>query len=83
MIGSIEVGKFADFAGLAGDPTEVAAEQLKDVEVWGTVLGGRTLITPFAGNAAAESTLVLIGRFTDDECTVKRCLDNTRAVNAH
>jgi predicted amidohydrolase YtcJ len=46
LIGSIEVGKNADFAVLADDPTEVAAEQLKDVEVWGTVLGGRVFQSP-------------------------------------
>jgi predicted amidohydrolase YtcJ len=39
-IGSIEVGKRADFAILEDDPTEVEPEKLKDVRVWGTVLGG-------------------------------------------
>jgi hypothetical protein len=46
LIGSIEVGKFADFAVLADDPTDVAPAQLKDVEVWGTVLGGRVFASP-------------------------------------
>ena len=46
------------------------------------VVGGRILITPFSGNAAAGSTIVLIGHFTDeDEYAVKRCLDSTRAAN--
>lgn len=40
-IGSIEVGKRADFAVLEDDPTEAAPETLKDVRVWGTVQGGR------------------------------------------
>lgn len=40
-IGSIETGKRADFAVLEDDPREIGAEQLKDVGVWGTVLGGR------------------------------------------
>ena len=40
-VGSIEVGKSADFAVLDEDPTEVAPEALKDVHVWGTVQGGR------------------------------------------
>lgn len=39
-IGSIEVGKRADFAVLDEDPTKVAPETLKDVPVWGTVLDG-------------------------------------------
>lgn len=40
-VGSIETGKRADFAVLEDDPTEIGAEHLKDVRVWGTVLGGR------------------------------------------
>ncbi len=39
-IGSIETGKRADFAILEGDPETVGGENLKDVKVWGTVLGG-------------------------------------------
>lgn len=39
-IGSIEVGKRADFAVLAEDPLEVDPLHLRDIEVWGTVLGG-------------------------------------------
>lgn len=40
-IGSIEAGKRADFAVLEADPYEVGGEGLKDIGVWGTVLGGR------------------------------------------
>lgn len=40
-IGSLEIGKRADFAVLEDDPTEATAETLKDVRVWGTVQGGR------------------------------------------
>ncbi len=40
-LGSIETGKKADFAILEDDPTAVSADALKDVRVWGTVLGGR------------------------------------------
>ncbi|MCG5075460.1 amidohydrolase [Paraburkholderia tagetis] len=46
LIGSIEVGKFADFAVLDEDPSTCAPERLKDVPVWGTVLGGRVLRAP-------------------------------------
>lgn len=42
-IGSIEVGKFADFCVLADDPTAVGAQGLKDVRVLGTILGGRVM----------------------------------------
>ena len=40
-IGSIEVGKKADFAILDSDPYEVPPENLKDIKIWGTVQGGR------------------------------------------
>lgn len=40
-IGSIEVGKHADFAVLEDDPSTVTAENLKDIPVWGTVQAGR------------------------------------------
>lgn len=47
-IGSIEIGKRADFAVLAEDPLEVDPMALKDVTVWGTVLGGRVFPAPSA-----------------------------------
>lgn len=40
-IGSIEVGKLADFAVLEDDPSEIGGDKLKDVRIWGTVQGGR------------------------------------------
>lgn len=40
-IGSIEVGKRADFAVLEDDPAAIGAEHLRDVRIWGTVLGGQ------------------------------------------
>ena len=43
-IGSIEVGKKADFAVLAEDPLEVDADRLRDIEVLGTVMGGRHFV---------------------------------------
>lgn len=42
-LGSIEPGKFADFVVLEQDPFEVPAEKIRDVKVWGTVLGGKVL----------------------------------------
>ena len=40
-VGSIEVGKRADFAVLEDDPREIGGDRLKDVGIWGTVHGGR------------------------------------------
>lgn len=40
-IGSIETGKRADFAVLEEDPFTVNPSELKDITVWGTVLGGK------------------------------------------
>lgn len=40
-IGSIEVGKKADFAVLEENPLAVDPMKLKDIGIWGTVLGGR------------------------------------------
>lgn len=39
-VGSIEPGKLADFAVLEDDPLAVDPMALKDIPVWGTVLGG-------------------------------------------
>jgi len=39
-IGSIEVGKFADFCVMDDDPTAIDPTRLKDVRIAGTVLGG-------------------------------------------
>ena len=44
-IGSIEVGKRADFAVLGDDPMAVSPELLKDVAVLGTVSGGRIFLS--------------------------------------
>ncbi|WP_206378119.1 amidohydrolase [Sneathiella limimaris] len=40
LIGSIEIGKWADFAVLEDDPETVDPMNLKDIKIWGTVLGG-------------------------------------------
>lgn len=39
-VGSIEAGKFADFAVLDQDPLTVDPMALKDIDVWGTMVGG-------------------------------------------
>ncbi len=40
-VGSIEVGKKADFAVMEEDPRDMSGDALKDAVVWGTVQGGR------------------------------------------
>ena len=49
-IGSIEVGKRADFTVLGEDPYEVAPERLRDIEIRGTVLDGRAHPLPAHGD---------------------------------
>jgi len=39
-IGSLEVGKLADLSVLSSDPYEVPPDELKDIQVWGTMVGG-------------------------------------------
>jgi predicted amidohydrolase YtcJ len=51
-VGSIEVGKFADFCVLDDDPLAAQPEALKDLRIAGTVLGGRPLSLP--GSAGAR-----------------------------
>lgn len=48
-IGSLEVGKRADFAVLDDDPEALEPEELCDVRVAGTVLGGRWFPAPGQG----------------------------------
>jgi predicted amidohydrolase YtcJ len=40
LVGSIEPGKFADFAVLEDSPLEVDPEAIRDIGVWGTISGG-------------------------------------------
>ncbi|MFN8022030.1 MAG: amidohydrolase [Acidimicrobiales bacterium] len=40
LMGSIECGKYADFTVLDADPLEVDPMNLREIGVWGTVLGG-------------------------------------------
>ncbi|MDM0044775.1 amidohydrolase [Variovorax dokdonensis] len=46
LIGSIEIGKFADFCVLEDDPLAVEPARLRDVRVCATVIGGRPLPLP-------------------------------------
>lgn len=48
IVGSIEAGKYADFAVLDEDPFEVAPKKLKDIAIWGTVVGGHVREAPRA-----------------------------------
>jgi predicted amidohydrolase YtcJ len=41
-VGSIEPGKLADFTVLEEDPFAVDPLKLKDIKIWGTVLGGQS-----------------------------------------
>jgi len=40
-VGSLEPGKLADFTVLERDPHDVRPAAIRDIAVWGTVLGGR------------------------------------------
>ncbi len=43
-VGSIEAGKFADFAVLDADPQTIPAIKIKEVGVFATVLGGKVIL---------------------------------------
>ncbi len=45
--GSIEPGKYADFAILEQNPLEVPSDAVKDIKVHGTVLGGKINLSSF------------------------------------
>lgn len=40
-VGSIAPGKFADFAVLEEDPYMVPKQKIRDIKVWGTIVGGQ------------------------------------------
>lgn len=42
-VGSIETGKFADFTVLEQDPFQVDKLKIRDIPIWGTVVGGKVL----------------------------------------
>lgn len=48
-IGSIEAGKFADFAVLDDSPLDVDPIAIRDIGVWGTVVGGRVFEAAHGG----------------------------------
>lgn len=45
-VGSLEVGKFADMTVLDEDPYEVDPMHIRDINVWGTILGGQVQPNP-------------------------------------
>ena len=55
-IGSIETGKRADFAILEDDPLAVEPAALKDVAVWGTVVGGAGVPEPGGRSGSGVKT---------------------------
>jgi predicted amidohydrolase YtcJ len=40
LVGSIEPGKYADFAVLEDSPLQVSPDAIRDIGVWGTISGG-------------------------------------------
>ena len=40
LVGSLEVGKFADMTVLSDDPYDVDPSTIRDIEIWGTIVGG-------------------------------------------
>ncbi len=55
MVGSIEVGKFADFAVLAEDPLELPPDRLREVGVVATARGGRLFESSATASPSAPS----------------------------
>lgn len=48
LVGSVEIGKYADFCVLDEDPLAAEPMRLKDIGIAGTVIGGRVLALPAA-----------------------------------
>ena len=40
LVGSLEVGKYADMTVLSDDPYAVSPDAIRDIDIWGTILGG-------------------------------------------
>jgi predicted amidohydrolase YtcJ len=40
LVGSLEVGKYADMTVLHDDPYEVDTTAIRDITIWGTIVGG-------------------------------------------
>ena len=48
LVGSIETGKLADFTVLEDDPLRVDPSRLREIAIWGTIVGGRAFRAPQA-----------------------------------
>ena len=65
-IGSLEVGKFADLIVLTGDPLTMDTDDLKDIEVMLTMVGGKieyqvashTFPTPYTTKSSLQDTTI-------------------------
>lgn len=56
MIGSIEAGKLADFTILDADPLALEVD-LREINVWGTVMGGRKIPKDYKWSVKGAETL--------------------------
>lgn len=61
-IGSIRAGKLADFAVLEQAPYEVGVEVLNDIDLWGTVLKARFILSTRHGGHGAKALRQLAGK---------------------
>jgi predicted amidohydrolase YtcJ len=58
-VGSLEAGKFADLIVLSGDPTAIDPLDIRDLEVWMTMVGGKVEWCALGHEALCPSTPLL------------------------